>query len=237
MEAAAWSRLQNPPNTGGGRGTVAVGRTNFSLQVCPNERHWEMKGRESGMPAESYWSSFFDAECVIRETFKAEVCQGDVVEFGCGYGTFTFPAAKQVSGTVHALDIEPDLIARLQARAKREAITNIVAECRDFVAHGTGLESGSQCHAMIYNLLHIENPGRLIREARRVLHPSGRLSVIHWRSDIPTPRGPSSEIRPTIEQCMTWIEAAGFREVRAIDLQHCCPFHFGIVARPDERNP
>ncbi len=154
------------------------------------------KGRESGMPEEGYWNSFFDAECVIRKLFVEEGCRGNVVEFGCGFGTFTFPAARHATGTVYAFDIEPDLIERLRMRAKREAISNIVAEIRDFMANGTGLGSGSQSHAMIYNLLHIENPDGLIREAHRVLHPNGRLSVIHWRSDIPTPRGPSLEIRP-----------------------------------------
>jgi hypothetical protein len=133
---------------------------------------------------------------------------------------------------LYAFDIEPDLIGRLQMRAKREAISNIVAGIRDFVANGTGLGSGSHSHAMIYNLLHIESPDGLIREAHRILHPNGRLSVIHWRSDIPTPRGPSLEIRPAPEQCKAWIEASGFRDARVINLRECCQFHFGIVATP-----
>ena len=191
-----------------------------------------MKGRESGMPDEDCWNGFFDADCVIGELFGDGGCQGNVVEFGCGYGTFTIAAARHATGIVSAFDIEPDLIGRLQTRAKQEAIMNLVAAARDVVAHGTGLGSGSQHHAMIYNLLHIENPDGLLREAHRVLHPNGRLSVIHWRSDIPTPRGPSLEIRPTPEQCTAWIEAAGFRETRGIDLQECCPFHFGLVAVP-----
>ncbi|NIA12449.1 MAG: methyltransferase domain-containing protein [Nitrospiraceae bacterium] len=189
-----------------------------------------MKGRESGMPEEDYWNSFFDAGCVIEKLFGEAGCRGNAVEFGCGYGTFTFPAARHATGTVCALDIEPDLIAELQMRAKREGIANIVAATRDFMANGTGLGSGSQSHAMIYNLLHIDHPDRLLREAQRVLGPNGRLSVIHWRSDIPTPRGPSLEIRPTPEQCKAWIEASGFQNTRVIDLQDCCPFHFGIVA-------
>jgi hypothetical protein len=28
---------------------------------------------------------------------------GDVAEFGCEYGTFTFPAARTIRGTVYAL--------------------------------------------------------------------------------------------------------------------------------------
>lgn len=76
-----------------------------------------MKGRESGMPEERYWNSFFDADCVVRKLFGEKGCQGDVVEFGCGYGTFTFPAARHSMGNVFALDIEPDLIEILRQKA------------------------------------------------------------------------------------------------------------------------
>ncbi len=189
-----------------------------------------MKGRESGMPEEGYWRSFFDAECVIGKLFGGEECLGDVVDFGCGHGTFTFPAAGHSTGTVYAFDIEPELIGGLEMRAKREGVSNIVAEVRDFAVDGTGLGAGSQSHAMIYNLLHIEKPEVLLREAYRVLGPKGRLSVMHWRSDIPTPRGPSEEIRPGPGQCKAWIEAAGFHDVREIDLEECCKYHFGMVA-------
>jgi hypothetical protein len=48
-----------------------------------------MKGRESGMPDEAYWSSFFDTEAVIETLLGPATEAGDVVEFGCGYGTFT----------------------------------------------------------------------------------------------------------------------------------------------------
>lgn len=191
-----------------------------------------MKGRDSGMPDEDYWNSFFDPECAIQKLLGTDDGWGDAVEFGAGYGTFTFPAAKHVKGTVYALDIEPDLIQHLQIRAEQEGVTNIVAEIRDFVADGTGLETGSQSHAMIYNLLHIEDPVGLLLEAHRVLHPNGTLSVMHWRKDILTPRGPALDIRPSPEQCKAWILAAGFRETRVIDLHKCCPFHFGLRALP-----
>ena len=55
-----------------------------------------MKTRESGMPEEEVWRQFFDAEAVLRALKLTEKCR-DVVEFGCGYGTFTIPAARIVS--------------------------------------------------------------------------------------------------------------------------------------------
>ncbi len=190
-----------------------------------------MKGRESGMPEEAYWATFFDTDQAVETLLGGTDVHGDLVEFGCGYGTFTLAAARRIAGTVTALDIEPDMVASVQCKAETSGLSNIRAVVRDFVALGTGLGDGSQAHTMIYNLLHLENPGVLLAEAQRTLQPGGVLSVIHWRSDIPTPRGPSLAIRPTPEQCREWMAAAGFHSIESVDLQTCCPFHFGLLAR------
>ena len=50
-----------------------------------------MKTRESGMPEESLWATFFTPEEVLHKLGLPTA--GDVVDFGCGYGTFTIPAA------------------------------------------------------------------------------------------------------------------------------------------------
>ncbi|QXP83935.1 class I SAM-dependent methyltransferase [Methylococcus sp. ANG] len=84
---------------------------------------------------------------------------------------------------------------------------------------------------MIFNLLHLEQPVRLLREAYRTLRDGGMLSVVHWRSDIPTPRGPSLEIRPTREQCRVWMKEACFIEIETVYLSFSCPYHFGLVAK------
>lgn len=84
---------------------------------------------------------------------------------------------------------------------------------------------------MVFNLLHIEDPVALLREAYRTLEGGGILSVIHWRSDIETPRGPPLAIRPRPEQCTNWITEVGFTSIHAISLATTAPYHFGLVAR------
>ena len=130
-----------------------------------------------------------------------------------------------------ALDIDPLMIDRVRQKTEAWGLSNVRSEVRDFVADGSGLDSETQDHALIFNLLHLEQPVALLQEARRALHDGGMLFVMHWRSDIPTPRGPSLAIRPRPEQCQTWLEEAGFRNIEPVNLQDCCPYHFGLLAR------
>lgn len=181
------------------------------------------------MPDDSYWETFFNPRCILERMDCVGSC-GDVVEFGCGYGTFTVPAAESVTGRVFALDIESDMVAATTQRASRAGLTNVSAEVRDFVATGCGRADESVGYVMLFNILHIEDPVGLLREAHRVLVPGGSTGVIHWRTDIPTPRGPSMPIRPTAEQCRAWGEEVGFEFVRDESLC-CCSWHWGMVMR------
>lgn len=190
-----------------------------------------MKGRESGMPEEGEWEAFFDPGEALSRILDRGIVDGPAVEFGCGYGTFTIHAALRTRGELTALDIEPEMVELTGGKAARLGLANVRATVRDFVREGTGLGRASQAHAMIYNLLHIEQPLGLLKEARRVLRPDGSLSVMHWRSDITTPRGPPLEIRPTSEQCAAWMQQAGFSDLRKIDLAGACPWHFALVGR------
>lgn len=168
-----------------------------------------MKTRESGMPDEEMWAGFFDPPAVLAAVGLTSDC-GDVVEFGCGYGTFTIPAARIVRGRVYALDIEREMVEATKLKARTAGLSNIIVTQRDFVKDGTGLADSSADYAMLFNILHCESPEILLEEARRVLHPGGRLGIIHWNYDPTTPRGPSMSIRPRPEQCQAWAEQAGF---------------------------
>jgi len=59
------------------------------------------------------------------------------------------------------------------------------------------------------------------------VRPGGQIAVIHWRSDLPTPRGPSAAIRPTPAQIVTWAAAAGGLTPPAATLD-LPPWHYGL---------
>lgn len=188
-----------------------------------------MKVRDSGMPDEEMWGGFFEPSKVLS-VFGLDRGVQDLVEFGCGYGTFTLAAAGITPGTVHALDIEPEMVAVVRQKCAAAAITNVQAAVRDFVAEGTGLDDNSMDAALLFNILHHEEPVALMKEALRVLRPNGMLTVIHWNYDPTTPRGPAMAIRPRPEQCIEWGREAGFcfSERNRYDLP---PYHYGLLFR------
>jgi SAM-dependent methyltransferase len=187
-----------------------------------------MKIRDSGMPDEATWSGFFDPETVLGR-LRLTAAVADVVEFGCGYGTFTIPAARIAAGTVHALDLEPAMIERTRARAAEAGLDNVAPAHRDFLVDGSGLPDASADYAMVFNILHLREPAVLLGEALRNLKPGGLVAFMHWNYDVSTPRGPALTIRPRPRECVRWAEHAGFERVGAvIDLP---PYHWGAVLR------
>jgi len=194
-----------------------------------------MKTRESGMPEESLWTTFFQAEeSLDRLWLRPGV--GNVVEFGCGYGTFTIPAARRSLGMVYTFDIDPEMVATTRAKVKAEPLTNVQAFVRDFVADGTGLSNDSAAYAMLFNILHAEHPQGLLAEAFRVLVPGGTLGIMHWNYDPTTPRGPSMNIRPRAEQCQRWAAVAGF-ECELPGVIDLPPHHYGLIMRKPMPTP
>lgn len=188
-----------------------------------------MKVRDSGMPDEEMWTGFFDPAQVLA-TLGLRCDLQNIVEFGCGYGTFTLAAGVIASGTVYALDIEPEMTAVVQRKCREAGVQNVEVMLRDFVAIGTGLADNSVDAALLFNILHHDEPIALMKEAHRVLKPDGKLAIIHWNHDPATPRGPAMDIRPQPEQCIEWGRAAGFRfnPNERFDLP---PYHYGILLR------
>ena len=186
-----------------------------------------MKIRDSGMPDRTMWDGFFDPPRVLRR-LSLVAGSGDVVDLGCGYGTFSIAAAQLTRGTVHAFDIDARMVEATAARAAELKLANVRALERDFVAAGTGLADDSIGYVMLFNILHAEDAVGLLREAHRVLRPGGLAAIIHWIPDARTPRGPDLAIRPRPEQCSAWASEAGLAPQGS---QLLPPYHYGLTAR------
>jgi SAM-dependent methyltransferase len=185
------------------------------------------KVRDSGMPDRDSWEQFFDPQGILDALGCCDV-DGDAVEFGCGYGTFTLPAAQRVSGSVYAFDIEPIMVSSTRQRAFRAGLSNVIAETRDFLLEGSGRPDQSVQYVMLFNILHLEQPLPLLREARRILGAHGKLAVLHWKRDPATPRGPPLSIRPDPADCLRCTEAAGLRWLAEPHLPRS-PWHWGML--------
>ncbi|MFC2008616.1 class I SAM-dependent methyltransferase [Chloroflexota bacterium] len=127
-------------------------------------------------------------ESVIRDTGIAT--GHTVLDFGCGIGNYTIPAAKQVGhrGTVYAIDSNGSKLKELSDRASREHVGDVIQ-----VRHTNGelsldLPSASVDVVLLYDIFWYFRPGEelgvLLREMRRLLKADGLLSVFPQHIDV-----------------------------------------------------
>lgn len=132
------------------------------------------------------------------------------------------------TGIMCAIDIDPEMIRIIKEKAQRLKLSNIRPITRDLLSEGSGLDDDSVDYVMIFNILHLEQPLILLREALRVLRRGGKVGIIHWIHDPDTPRGPPLDMRPTVKQCTKWCLQAGFVAGSDISME-LKPYHFGLV--------
>jgi ubiquinone/menaquinone biosynthesis C-methylase UbiE len=178
------------------------------------------------MPTENLWASFFDVDLILSELqINSDI--NDLVEIGCGYGTFTIPSAKKINGNLYAFDIETNMIEIVKQQLKNRLINNVILEQKDILTQTTGLEDNSIDYVMLFNILHHESPNDFLNEAYRILKPNGKVGILHWRSDIETPRGPDISIRPKPDQILQWIDKQNFSLYKSPTV--ILPYHFGLI--------
>jgi SAM-dependent methyltransferase len=124
-----------------------------------------MRIRDSEMPDESDWESLFDVPLILSRLGIGK-CH-DVAELGCGYGTFTVPIAKSISGTLYAFDIDPDMVFRTKERATS---LPLACEQRDVMELGFGVTVDA---VLLFNILHCEHPVELLCHAANALYVGG----------------------------------------------------------------
>ena len=183
-----------------------------------------MKVEDSGMPEEAYWNHLFDIEGIIDWLDISK--NSTIVEIGCGFGTFTVPIAKKSGGSIYALDIEPSMIEISKNNVCKSGLSNVKFILRDVLEQGTGIQPESADIVLLFNILHFSEKRVLLAEAARILKTGGIVAIIHWRKDIPTPRGPAINLRPDINQILKTSEGLNLHfhgNSKVLE-----PYHWGI---------
>lgn len=187
-----------------------------------------MKYRESGMPNEQLWDTFFNPQLILSQ-MDVDKSINNLIDIGCGYGTFLIPAASLVNGTVIGIDIESEMIEDCKKKVHEQNVKNIELICGDIstenVINTLEKYKGAIDYISLFNILHCEQPLELLKNVYNAVDKNGKTGVIHWKYEN-TPRGPSMEIRPTPEAIIGWATKTGFSLEKYIELP---PYHFGLV--------
>jgi len=149
------------------------------------------------------------------------------VDLGCGEGYFAIPAARRVGkdGKVYAVDIDAGSIERLRTRAEEEGLKNLFSQVVE--AEKTLFCEG--CADIIFfgiDLHDFRDPVAVLRNAKQMMGPKGRLADLDWKVQ-PMEPGPPLEKRFSIGKARNLIESVG---LRILSVQDAGPYHYLIIA-------
>ncbi len=145
-----------------------------------------------------------------------------------GHGHFIFPAASLVGrdGLVYAVDILKPALSSIEGRARHENVRHVRTVWSDLESGRINIPAGTLDRAMLINtLFQTKNRTAVLREARHLLKPEGRLLVIEWRIER-APIGPSvmhKIPRELLLQCMKEADLAPVHEFVV------GPYHLGLI--------
>lgn len=141
----------------------------------------------------------------------------DVADLGAGSGYFTTRLAQVVgpTGNVYAVDVDPQMLAYIERRAKEEQLENLQTILAE--PHDPKLGSSSVDLIFICNTLHhISAREKYYPLLAQALKPGGRLVDIDFQKR-DSPVGPSLEVRLARKDVIKELEAAGFRLIKEFD--------------------
>ena len=115
---------------------------------------------------------------IKKEVIRSGIKEGShVLDYGCGPGFSTIPAAKIVGsqGMIYALDIHPSAIKIIEKKIKKHKLKNVKTILTD---NGTGLPGESIDVALLFNVIFmIKDKEKLIDELHRILKKDGIISI------------------------------------------------------------
>lgn len=152
-------------------------------------------------------------------------------ELGAGSGAYALAAAKAVGehGKVFAVEVQKELLSRLEREARLKGVFNIEAMWGDAeTPAGTHL-ADSVCDAVIIANVLFQAPDKagLAREAARITKPRGRALVVDWSGSFGG-TGPAPATVVSKQKAQEIFEGAGFSFERTVDAG---AHHYGMIFR------
>lgn len=154
-----------------------------------------------------------------------------IADLGAGSGYYSIEIGKAVAptGRVYAIDVQKDLLERLQKEAKRLGVRNIEIATGDLEKLGGSRMKDSLCDGVVVSnvLFMIEDKKSFLSEIKRILKPKGRLFLIDWAASFSS-MGPHPDHVVYKDDAMKMVLAAGFKFDKEIQAgEH----HYGIIFR------
>ena len=211
------------------RGLVCIAVLGFAVQVTaqpadvpPAQTHY--LGREiaqtmhyTGAPWLVRESRQREEDCRLLLQALAIKPGQQICDIGCGNGFYTLELARMVgpSGTVYAVDIQPEMLRMLAHGAAAEGLANI----RPILGTAVDprLPPGKLDLVLCVDVYHeFSHPAEMLARIRESLAEDGRLVLAEFRGE-----DPAVPIKPlhkmTKEQVLKELEPAGFRLDRSFD--------------------
>jgi len=137
---------------------------------------------------------------------------GDIVaDIGVGSGFFTRRMARLVapSGTVYAVDIQPEMLEILQGYVEEEGLTGIVPVLSEF--DDPKLPEGEIDWILLVDVYHeFGNPGAMLAKMREALKRDGRVALLEYRVEDGTGDHIKGDHRMSVRQVLSEWGPAGF---------------------------
>lgn len=151
-----------------------------------------------------------------------------VADVGAGTGYFAVRLANMLpAGRVYAVDIEPDMVAYLAERARREKRDNMLAIAG--APDDPKLPEKVDLILMVDVHHHIDERERYFRRLSAALKPGGRIAIIDFRPD--APQGPPKAARIAADSVIEELKGAGY----TLTQQHrFLPNQYFLVFKPAE---
>ena len=152
-----------------------------------------------------------------------------VADFGAGTGFYSRACSARVgnTGKVYAIEVQKELVKKLESDIKNWGISNIDCIWGDIeIKGGTKISDASIDVAILSNILfQVEDKLGLIDEVKRILKKGGKVLLVDWNDSF-NGMGPTKENLITENTAKELFKRRGFEFTESISASE---HHYGII--------